>query len=614
MKYRSDIDGLRAIAVIPVIIFHLGFLSNGYLGVDVFFVISGYLITSIIYKEVIGNKFSILKFYERRIRRIIPLLLVISLVAFILGLLLMLPDDLENLCQSIVASNFSANNILMLFTSADYWAVKNEYKPLMHTWSLGIEEQFYLVYPFIFLMFSKINISYIKPILGVLTIGSLLLFLFGGSTASKFYLIQYRFFELSIGGLAAIHFYHIRSIKEQSKYLLYIATILLILMFVFPIGTNTQKVISVTILTTLILTLGKYFEQNDQFIKYIFQNKIFIFIGKISFSLYMWHQLIFAFVRYAFVEEIDVKSGLLLSLLTFVMSLVTYYLVENTFRNRAKFKTKYVLLTVGALFAISTFSSFYVYTIGGIHKDFPSINMYKSDNASRGSNLLKRGQNIHVKYNEDVRKLDKGFENTSKEKVLVIGSSVGRDVVNIFQESEVANQVSISYFEMKNISYSKIKKALEDKDFIQRMEEADLIFIAANKFIGNKWLDDIKNQDKLDINTNKIYCFGTKDFGYSNGIHYNRMNEITDFTNYYTHMKKGVPEREIKLKEQWGDRYLSLIEPIKNSHNEVLVFTPKGKFISQDTIHLTKGGAQFYATFFNDLFNRLIKEIKTSNY
>ncbi|MGV4462924.1 acyltransferase family protein [Ornithobacterium rhinotracheale] len=138
MKYRIDIDGLRALAVISVIAFHFGFLPNGYLGVDIFFVISGFLITSIAYNEVQNDKFSVAKFYERRIRRIIPLLLVVTTISLFLGMLLMLPGDLENLAQAAVASNLSANNILMMITSSDYWNVTNEYKPLMHTWSLGI--------------------------------------------------------------------------------------------------------------------------------------------------------------------------------------------------------------------------------------------------------------------------------------------------------------------------------------------------------------------------------------------------------------------------------------------------------------------------------------------
>ena len=106
MVYRDDIDGLRALAVISVVLFHLGYVSNGYLGVDVFFVISGYLITGIIYRQSVRKSFSLLNFYERRIRRIIPLVLVTSLFAFIMGIFLMLPDDLENLSQAVFASIF----------------------------------------------------------------------------------------------------------------------------------------------------------------------------------------------------------------------------------------------------------------------------------------------------------------------------------------------------------------------------------------------------------------------------------------------------------------------------------------------------------------------------
>ena len=152
------------------------------------------MITGIVYNEVLENKFSVIGFYERRIRRIFPLVLFTIAVAFIIGLLFMLPDDLENLCQSIFASNFSANNILMLITSDDYWAVKNDYKPLMHTWSLGIEEQFYLLYPIIFLFLKGEKKKFILPLLIILTSLSIILFLVSNNTSAKFYLIQYRFF------------------------------------------------------------------------------------------------------------------------------------------------------------------------------------------------------------------------------------------------------------------------------------------------------------------------------------------------------------------------------------------------------------------------------------
>jgi peptidoglycan/LPS O-acetylase OafA/YrhL len=133
MHYRKDIDGLRSIAVLAVIVFHMRYLPNGYLGVDVFFAISGYLITKIVYNEAVNSQFSIINFYLRRIRRIIPLVLFTTFIALLVGIFVMLPDDLENLSQSVFATNFFANNILLLKTVGDYWATVNEFKPLMHT-------------------------------------------------------------------------------------------------------------------------------------------------------------------------------------------------------------------------------------------------------------------------------------------------------------------------------------------------------------------------------------------------------------------------------------------------------------------------------------------------
>lgn len=129
-------------------LYHGQIISGGFLGVDVFFVISGYLITKIIDKQLRAGNFSLLRFYERRIRRLYPMILLISLVAIIFGSFFMIPDDFENVAQSVIATIFSANNILLFLTSG-YWDVVNDFKPLMHTWSLGIEEQYYLIYPLI---------------------------------------------------------------------------------------------------------------------------------------------------------------------------------------------------------------------------------------------------------------------------------------------------------------------------------------------------------------------------------------------------------------------------------------------------------------------------------
>lgn len=148
MNYRPEIDGLRALAVLPVMLFHAGIqgFHGGHFGVDVFFVISGYLITSIIYSEQRAGTFSLFAFYERRARRILPALYAVMLVCLPIACLLMLPDELENFGESLVATTLFSNNILLWLTSG-YWALEVEFKPLLHTWSLGIEEQYYLLFP-----------------------------------------------------------------------------------------------------------------------------------------------------------------------------------------------------------------------------------------------------------------------------------------------------------------------------------------------------------------------------------------------------------------------------------------------------------------------------------
>ena len=165
MNYRREIDGLRALAVIPVILFHAGFqaFGGGFVGVDVFFVISGYLITSIILQDLQKNRFSLLRFYERRARRILPALFLVMVISCIFAYAWMLPDELKSFGQSLLATALFSNNLLLAIT-ASYWSLPSEFKPLLHTWSLGVEEQYYVLFPLFMVLgwklFRKYPVSY----------------------------------------------------------------------------------------------------------------------------------------------------------------------------------------------------------------------------------------------------------------------------------------------------------------------------------------------------------------------------------------------------------------------------------------------------------------------
>ncbi|CAH1002519.1 O-acetyltransferase OatA [Neolewinella maritima] len=600
MKYRTDIDGLRALAVVSVILFHLGFLPNGYLGVDVFFVISGYLITSIVYRESEQDKFSITHFYMRRIRRIIPLVLFITAVAFVLGLWLMLPDDFENLCQAIVASNVSANNVLMYITSSDYWAVKNDYKPLMHTWSLGIEEQFYLLYPFLFYFFKGSKVHRVKYILIGLTALSLGAFLLQDNVAAKFYFIQYRFFELAIGGLGAIMFRDalIKNYRT-GRFLLYALLAMIAVILYFPIiPSNDIKVLLTTLLTVGLLIVGKEYFDKDAFYEGLMANPVARYIGMISYSLYMWHQLIFAFARYAFLDEITPEWGIALSALTFVLSIATYYGIENVFRQRRVMSTRTVLFATATAFVVTTAGAFYVYTLGGVVKDYPELGLTRADVAN-DRNFFSGSSNIHIRYNEQVRQLDRGFDDLSKINTLVLGNSFGRDAANILLESAVADQLEVRYFE--------IGRAMEDDSLAIRMQQADKIFIGAQGPLSKDWFAELEQRYNFQIDRDKIWVIGTKDFGFSNGINYNRIDATTDFTTYRTRMEEHATERNDALKAEWQDRYIDLIELLGDGRGDILVFTPEGKFLSQDTEHLTKYGAQYIAKRLDSRLARIVE-------
>ena len=568
VNYRKDIDGLRAIAVLAVVLFHMGYLPNGYLGVDIFYAISGFLITRLVFNEANKHSSWLFNFYLRRIRRIIPLVLFTSLMALIIGLFVMLPDDLENLSQSVFATNLFTNNILLLITTGNYWEVANDFKPLMHTWSLGVEEQFYLFYPLIFLFLSGKRVRYIVPILAGLTLFSLTLFCLSTNEASKFYSIQFRFFELSLGGLGALFFKDLRINAKYGNPLIFI--LLIVLLFDLHLSADLKLIIIV------VSSVGLLISGRNKLSETLLENNLMTGIGKISFSLYMWHQIVLAYERYFITDRTGIFESLCVFAVVLSLSIFSYYAIEKPFRDKNRVKTTSLLWIVGIVLIIACSSSYYIYSIGGIIRDVPELDLKKSANSLNNGN---GERNIHIAYNARIYDLNKQFTDNDKIKVLVIGNSMGRDFANILLESKFKDLIEISYA----VDIDKCR------DITERIRLARFIF-----FENLDYERLVELAKKINIDTAKVWNVGTKNFGYNNGLFYNH-NRTLDYCNQKTYMRPGYGERNQLLKNEWGSKYIDIIGTIVDQDQKVPVFTPDCKFISQDCRHLTRAGAVYLA-------------------
>lgn len=344
MNYRKEIDGLRAIAVIPVILFHAGIFgfSGGYIGVDIFFVISGYLITSIILDELTQNKFSIKNFYERRAKRILPALSAVLIVTTALAFIFMPANLLKSYANSLMSVvTFTSN--FHFFTTSGYFSTVSDQKPLLHTWSLAVEEQFYLFFPIMLGYLWVKGKKYITKVIIILSVISLLLAQFlamNNFNDANFYLIFSRAWELFAGALIALT--SIKSIKIRScqRELLGIIGLLLIVYSIFVFDDNTLFPSFYALVPIIGTVLIISFSTAETSVGKFLANPLFVGIGLISYSLYLWHQPFFAFLRLKSIGEPEPKLFIIAIALTFICAWLSYQYVEKPFRRKSASPTK----------------------------------------------------------------------------------------------------------------------------------------------------------------------------------------------------------------------------------------------------------------------------------
>ena len=362
ITYRPEIDGLRAIAVVAVILYHARItlfghqlFKGGFIGVDIFFVISGYLITSIILKELVTTgSFSFKHFYERRIRRILPALLFIMLVSLPFAWIFLLPSSFIDFSKSILYSLGFSSNFYFHYTDLQYGAEDGLLKPFLHTWSLSVEEQYYILFPIVLLITFKYFKKHLLTILVIGFIISLLMADWGSKNhpSFNFYVLPTRGWELIAGSILA---YFQIQIGHRSKH----QTLNLILSSIglFLIGHSflffNDKMFhpSFYTLTPIIgVCLVIWFSNKDELITKILSSKLFVGTGLISYSLYLWHYPIFAFARITNFASGDITKKLIVGLVIVLLSIFTYFIIEKPSRDRnTKFKKIFLLIFISLL-------------------------------------------------------------------------------------------------------------------------------------------------------------------------------------------------------------------------------------------------------------------------
>lgn len=339
MKYRREIDGLRALAVLPVIFYHAGFelFGGGYLGVDVFFVLSGYLITSIIVEEQSTGSFSILRFYERRARRILPALLLILIACLPAAWFLLVPAASKEFSQSLLAVLGFLSNIFF-WRDTGYFNTASELKPLLHTWSLAVEEQFYLFYPLFLIVVSRLENFRKALIIALVAVCSLILSqwqVFARPSAA-FFLLPTRAWELLLGALVA-NYLCIGTTQAPPRWFREIGSVIGLLMLVMSVLFFTQNTPNPGFLT-LVPTAGTclmiLWATPATLVGRLLGSRWPVGIGLLSYSAYLWHQPLFAFTRHALLGNPTPELMFALSILAILLAYGTWILVERPFRNK----------------------------------------------------------------------------------------------------------------------------------------------------------------------------------------------------------------------------------------------------------------------------------------
>ena len=629
-KYRPEIDGLRALAVLPVILFHAGYnnFEGGYVGVDIFFVISGYLISSIIIYEVELGKFSLKNFYERRARRILPALFSVILISAPFAWFILLPADLELFNNSAFSALTFWSNYIFYF-EIDYFETSSRLKPLLHTWSLSIEEQFYIIFPILLLFFFKFKKKYFIIFISIIAILSLFVAQWGGnlkltypfiekeilffnqSSLTNFFLPFGRIWELIIGILIS---FYIKKNGQPNYYnqIFSLIGIVLILYSIFTFTKETNYPSFQTLFPTVGTALIIIFTNKNTLAFKLFSQKILVFFGLISYSAYLYHYPIFTFVEYSNFIEFNNLNKIFLIFLTFILSYLSWKFIEKPFRKKSIISSKNFYFFLGLLYSLVLI----LFVITNNNKGFKSRFDKDFENFSINFNIKELEEETSV-FKDELRKND-GFANDNKKKILIIGNSVAVDLLMVFdQNKELFNDYEFKeyYFKLENLFENSQKnkiilnKLIESELFIN----ADVLMISTlyneyeTSFIKNniiKLLYDItaKHGKLLVVTSNSPVFYDDRGINPILSIllknKKNKISEIELNKLYYEKLNSKFIRIGKKVKQFTNELDIIFLNKFDYScslnEKSCDALTDKGNLIYFDGIHYTKKGAKYF--------------------
>lgn len=617
--YRPDIDGIRAVAVIAVILYHFQISSfkGGFVGVDIFFAISGYLISKGIISSVDKNKFAFSDFYSRRTRRLIPALLSVIGLTYFSAYFIQSPNDFAQTSGSVVYALAGISNIYFWKISG-YFDNFASLKPLLHTWSLSVELQFYIVWPVVLMLICKFAKKDIPRliIIGAITVAlaTISIYHVNKDSSGAFYLTHYRMHEFTIGAMFVLVERYLKNAITATC--IYLLGMLMVLVSIFTFDVHSIVFPGFYALIPCIGTAMMIGSGGHSRFSFLLGSRAPRFIGEISYSLYLVHWPVYVLTSYVLVFPMDNGQVVIGLIATLVLSLILYFVIEKPLRTPgAVIKSGPAFSLACSLFAIAIIiPSASSWAEKGwewrIPKELQEINHIET--ADTTGYTWKVQEKLAAK-NE--------FQKSSKKKILVIGDSQSADVINMMSESGALENNDVIartiYFDcgtpfvsqqdMEDYFYKKNPKTIARPELIPKCEkqidgvingklikEADEIYIAFY-YLPNLQSYVIKGIDKIkETSKGEVIVFGRKGFSKGSIDIANSFKRVVGLEKYGAKFIDPLsPKINMDLHAYAGQNFIDVLGYICKDAEDCSVLTDDMKPIYYDNAHFTKYGAKY---------------------